>query len=200
MSKSLNNFFTARDILKKYKPEAIRFFFLSKHYRSSIDFNEEIVKESSKAVDGFYQALDQVEYLNFIDENIEYEDQQNDYITQFKEAMDDDFNTAKAIALLFEIVKKIKNPSGELASKKRFAKLLVELGSVLGFFHHLETKLQNNVSSIAEDLINLLIKYRLQFRKDKNWKMSDQIRDDLKKLGINLKDKVDGTDWEIERN
>ncbi len=198
MSKSLNNFFTARDILKKYKPEAIRFFFLSKHYRSPIDFNEAIIIESSKAVEGFYQVLKQVDYLSFSDEKIEYEKQQIELIKKFKEAMDDDFNSAKAIAVLFEIEKKIKNPTIENSSKKQFARLLVELGLVLGFFQNLEEKLQNNIGTIAEDLINLMIEYRLQFRKEKNWKMSDQIRDDLKKLGIILKDTVDGTDWELE--
>ncbi|MCK4311902.1 MAG: hypothetical protein KAW88_04110 [Candidatus Cloacimonetes bacterium] len=78
-----------------------------------------------------------------------------------------------------------------------FAHLLVELGRVLGFFSNLEKKLKTHLDGITEDLIQLLINYRLKFKMDKNWEMADKIREDLKKMGIQLKDTPEGTDWEL---
>ncbi|MCF7813757.1 MAG: cysteine--tRNA ligase [Candidatus Cloacimonetes bacterium] len=193
MSKSLDNFFLTRDVLKKYDAEAIRFFFLSKHYRSSIDYNEVILKESEQAVKNFYNALKRIDYLSFKDETPEYNEDQQKMKETFINAMDDDFNTAIAISVLFEAARKTRN-----SDDKNYAHLLVELGSVLGFFSDLESKLKDNVDSISNDLIQLLIDYRNRFKKDKNWAMADAIRDDLKKLGIQLKDTANGTEWEIK--
>ncbi|HPR18183.1 MAG TPA: cysteine--tRNA ligase, partial [Candidatus Cloacimonadota bacterium] len=193
MSKSLNNFFLTRDVLKKYDAEALRFFFLSKHYRSSIDYNEDIMKESEQAVKNFYTALKEIDYLSIKDEKPEYSEDMLQMRSEFKEAMDDDFNTAKAIAVLFEAAKKCR-----ATKDKYYAHLLVELGKVLGFFSDLESKLKSNVDSISNDLIQLLIGYRIRFKKEKNWAMADAIRDDLKKLGIQLKDTPTGTEWEME--
>ena len=198
MSKSLNNFFTARDILKKYDAETIRFFFLSKHYRSPIDFNEEILQESKQAVSNFYQALKESDYLSLETESVTYKDKQQRIRTEFMEAMDDDFNTAKAISYLFELSKKIKNTNLSVESRNRNAKLLVELGRVLGFFAKLEDKLQQNLNKTAEMLIELMIKYRIDAKKNRNWKLADKIREDLKKLGIELRDKKEGTVWKID--
>ncbi len=194
MSKSLDNFFLTRDVLKKYNAEAIRFFFLSKHYRSPIDFNEDILKESNQAVKNLYSALKENDYLSFIDEKPDYSENQNELKDQFITAMDDDFNTAKAIAVLFEIAKSARS-SKDINS----AHLLVELGRVLGFFSNLEEKLKTNLDDISEELILLLIRYRSQFKKDKNWEMADKIRDDLKKMGIELKDTPDGTKWKFDK-
>ena len=200
MSKSLNNFFTARDILKKYDAEAIRYFFLSKHYRSPIDFNENIIKESSQAVKNFYAALSEIDFLSFKDEKPAYDESQKELIAKFKAAMEDDFNTAKAIAVLFEISKAIKNVQKyNEKQRKQFALLLVELGKVLGFFSSLEEKLQNNLDNISKDLIELMLKYRTMFKKEKNWEKADLIRDDLKKLGIEIKDTPEGSIWEIKK-
>jgi cysteinyl-tRNA synthetase len=198
MSKSLDNFFTARDILKKYKPEAIRFFFLSKHYRSPIDFNEAIVKESNAAVNGFYRVLRDIDFASFMHEQLVENSEINEYIRDFKQAMDDDFNTAKAIAVLFDISKQITKPEHDSIIKKQFALLLFKLGRVLGFFHNIEEKLQQNVESLSENLIELLISYRLHFKQEKNWQMADKIRNDLENLGIILKDTKDGTTWEVK--
>jgi cysteinyl-tRNA synthetase len=197
MSKSLNNFFTARDILKKYDAETIRFFFLSKHYRSPIDFNEDILQESKQAVKNFYQALKDIDYLSLETECVSYKEEQQKIRTEFMDAMDDDFNTAKAISYLFELSKKIKNTNLNTEDRVLDAKLLVELGRVLGFFANLEEKLQQNLNKTAEMLIELMIKYRVDAKKNKNWELADKIRADLKKLGIELQDKKDGTDWKI---
>ncbi len=192
MSKSLDNFFLTRDVLKKYDTEAIRFFFLSKHYRSPIDFNEDILKESVQALKNFYSVLKDVKYLPSMNENPEYTDAQIKLKKQFNEAMDDDFNTAKAIAVLFEIAKVLRS-----TNDLKYAHLLNELGKVLGFFSNLEEKLKSSLDDVSEELILLLIRYRSQFKKDKNWKMADAIREDLKKIGIQLKDTPEGTVWEI---
>lgn len=193
MSKSLDNFFLTRDVLKKFDAEAIRFFFLSKHYRSSIDYNEEILRESEQAVKNFYNALKNADYLSIKDCNAEYNADQKKMKEDFIAAMDDDFNTAVAISILFDAAKKSRT-----SNDSNYAHLLVELGRVLGFFQNLDYKLKSNVDSISIDLIQLLIDYRNRFKKEKNWQMADAIRDDLKKLGIQLKDTPDGTKWETE--
>ncbi|MBC8415110.1 MAG: cysteine--tRNA ligase [Candidatus Cloacimonetes bacterium] len=192
MSKSLDNFFLTRDVLKKYDAEAIRFFFLSKHYRSSIDYNEDLIKESSQAMKNLYSILKELDYLKYEDEDISYAETHQKLKDQFIEAMDDDFNTAKAISVLFEIAK-ITRSSNDM----NFAHLLVELGQVLGFFTNLEEKLETDLNQISEELIQLLINYRQLFKKEQNWRMADKIRNDLKSLGIQLKDTPAGTEWEI---
>ncbi|MFO7895701.1 MAG: cysteine--tRNA ligase [Candidatus Cloacimonadales bacterium] len=194
MSKSLNNFFTARDILQKYSPEAIRFFFLSKHYRSPIDFNEQIINESEQAVKTLYSALETADYLAFRSEKPNYSAAQTLLKKEFEAAMDDDFNTAKAISSLYKIAKKHLPNS---ADHKNWAHLLIELGSVLGFFQNIEQKLQKNLNGTSEQLIELLLKYRRQAKQDKNWQLADAIRNDLKAIGIELKDSPSGTDWKI---
>ncbi len=198
MSKSLNNFFTARDILKKYKPETIRFFFLSKHYRSPIDFNEEIIIESQKAVANFYEAFKEIDFLSIISEKPDYSDEILKYKSEFINAMDDDFNTAKAISVLFDLAKIVKNPNNEQTKRIQAAHLLFELGKVLGFFNKIETKLKRDINNLSEQLINLLIDYRIQAKKEKNWQLADKIRDDLAKMGIDLKDTKEGTKWSLK--
>ena len=199
MSKSLGNFFTARDVLKKFDSETIRFFFLSKHYRNPIDFSEEILIESQQAVKNFYAILSEIDYLSFQNEIPEYAKEQMDLHKKFITAMDDDFNTAKAIAFLFEIVKLIRfSKQNDIENSKQYAHLLVELGSALGFFQNIEERLKTSLDSISEDLIELLIKYRTMFKQQQNWKLADMIREDLKKTGINLKDTKEGTDWSFE--
>ena len=195
MSKSLNNFFTARDILKEYDAEAIRFFFLSKHYRSPIDFNREIMQESETAVKNFYTILKSIEY-KVSDEISEYSEIVLNIKDDFIQAMDDDFNTAKAISILFDLVKHIKTSKDNINLQKEFANLLVELGKVLGFFKDLEVKLSNDLGDLSENLLSILIAIRNQAKQDKNWALSDQIRDKLLSLGIQLLDTKDGTKWE----
>ena len=192
MSKSLDNFFLTRDVLKKYDAEAIRFFFLSKHYRSSIDYNEDLIKESSQAMKNLYSILKESDYLQYKNEDASYSEKHKKLKDQFIEAMDDDFNTAKAISVLFEIAK-ITRSSNDI----NFTHLLIELGQVLGFFTNLEKKLKTGTNELSEELIQLFINYRQLFKKEKNWQMADKIRDDLKSIGIQLKDTHAGTEWEI---
>ena len=191
MSKSLDNFFLTRDVLKKFDAEVIRFFFLSKHYRNPIDYSMDIMLESQQALSTFYNALKGSNYLAHQQEKFEFSTDQKNLENSFITVMDDDFNSAKAIAILFEITRKLRS-DGDIG----YAHLLVKLGRVLGFFWNLESKLSKDLDSISEELIELLIRYRIKFKEEKNWKMADSIRDDLKKIGIQLKDTVGGTNWE----
>ena len=192
MSKSLDNFFTARDILKQHRAEAIRFFFLSKHYRSPIDFNREIIEESERAVGNFRQSLKDIDFLA-LDEVFEPNDQLQKLEAEFQAAMDDDFNSAKAIAVLFEINGLIRNRQLPLEERQDAARMLVKLGRVLGFFQNLEEA--ETLPDQSKQLIELIIKYRAQARADKNWALSDEIRADLAALGIELKDTPTGAEW-----
>jgi cysteinyl-tRNA synthetase len=193
MSKSLNNFFTLRDILKEYDPETVRYFFLSKHYRSPIDYNTGILNESARAMQNFYNSLDSVDYLKSKGQKLEYPKDFQQYLDTFVEAMDDDFNTAKALAILFEVNKLVSNQANPLELRIAASHLLVELGTVLGFFTEIENKIGKGYSDISESLINLLIRYRNDAKKEKNWSLSDRIRDDLLSLKIQLLDTKDGT-------
>lgn len=193
MSKSLNNFFTTRDILKEYSKDTIRFFFLSKHYRSPIDFSKDIIQESERAINSLVETLKSVDYFNFQNQKIKYCDEIQKFKKEFEEAMDDDFNTAKAISTLFSISKKVKDLSKDIKKRINFAHLLYQLGSVLGFFQDLKKETKFQESSLSKKLIQLLIDYREKAKKDKNWDLADKIRGDLNKMGINLQDTKDGT-------
>jgi len=199
MSKSAGNFFLARDILQKYPAEAIRYFFLSKHYRSPIDFNEDIIKQSQAAINNLYNTLRNIDYLN-LEEPPQYTALQEKLKAQFVEVMDDDFNTARALAIIFEAAKESKNADLCLSDRTAYARLMVELGEVLGFFRNLKEKLTktDNYSAKTAGLIEMLIKYRQEFKKTKKWEWADRIRNDLTDLNIKLKDTPEGTEWEIE--
>ena len=195
MSKSLNNFFTARDILARHSAEAIRFFFLSKHYRSPIDFNREIIEESERAVKNFYAALRDIDYKSIssaLDGSYESSEQ------AFVEAMDDDLNTAKALAVLFDLVRHCKNGQLPRPQREQAALMLVRLGEVLGFFSDLSEKLNTDLPDLSRQLVELLLTYRREARENKDWKLSDRIRDDLASLGVELRDTPSGCDWKIK--
>lgn len=202
MSKSLKNFFTAREILAEYDAEVIRFFFLSKHYRSPIDFTRELIEESKRALSNFYTALSGVDYLNDVgitanpDGTISQELQALE--DDFTAAMDDDFNTAKAIAVLFDLSRRIKASSAALSDRLATAELLVKLGSVLGFFQNLSSKLSATLPDLSNALVELILQYRSKARANKDWAASDSIRDDLAALGIEIKDTPTGCTWKIK--
>ncbi len=195
MSKSLNNFFTARDILQQYDADVIRLFFLSKHYRSPIDFNKKIMQESKVALDNFHSALQSVEYLANKAEIDKCEPLEEEVAT-FIIAMDDDFNTAKALAVLFGLAKLAKKPKESLQIRRQAAATLVKLGKVLGFFSDLDQQLkkqeQPTIQGLEERLLELLLSYRNIAKQEKNWALADKIRDDLQELGLKVVDTKDG--------
>ncbi len=198
MSKSLKNFFTARDILAEYDAEAIRFFFLSKHYRSPIDFTRELIDESNRAVQNFYAALKSVDYLLHRADNLVLDDELLALEADFIKAMEDDFNTAKAIAVLFELSKISKSTTLDIALRINSALLLVKLGEVLGFFANIECRLSSKIADLSASLVELFITYRNKARLDKDWALSDLIRNDLAKLGIEIKDTPGGSTWSLK--
>lgn len=199
MSKSLKNFFTAREILAEYSAEAIRFFFLSKHYRSPIDFNREIIAESERALANFRAALKAVDYRN-LDPNTLYPAEFQASEDEFIRAMEDDMNTAKALSVLFDLAHRAKNQALEIGTRQNAAAMLVRLGSVLGFFQHMDDDASDEIPNLSKGLIDLIVEYRRNARQNKDWALSDRIRDDLAKLGVILNDTKDGCTWTIKEN
>jgi len=203
MSKSLDNFFTTRDILKVYEADVIRFFFLSKHYRSSIDYNKEILDESKSAINRFYEVFKKYPvYENPLLSEISDSDSHgieeiHNFKKQFISAMDDDFNTAKAIASLFEMSNIVFNQSLDENTQKLAASVIYQLGTVLGFFKNISKNLANKIDDKTEKLIGLLISIRTQAKKDKNFGLADKIREELKSLGFDLRDTSNGTEWTL---
>ena len=197
MSKSLKNFFTAREILDVYDAEAIRFFFLSKHYRSPIDFNRELIEESDKAVTNFYAALSDLDWLQIDSDSITVPASFGKYTSEFTEAMDDDFNSARALAVLFELTATIRSDAVLTEEKLQYAKVLIELGSVLGFFQNLPSRLSKSIDPVLLKKIETLVEQRNQARQNKDWAASDRLRDELIALGVEIKDTKDGTVWKI---
>ncbi len=196
MSKSLKNFFTAREILAEYPAEAIRFFFLSKHYRSPIDFNREVIEESDRAVKTLYASLKSILSADFSEDEIA--SSANCLSSEFDAAMNDDLNTAKAIAVLFELAKSARNEKLHDELRKNNAYMLIKLGRVLGFFQNLRAELADRTPDLSRQLIDLIVAYRMDARAAKDWAASDRIRDDLARLGIELKDSREGSTWTIK--
>ena len=198
MSKSLGNFFTVREIKEKYDLQVLRFFMLSAHYRSPLNFSAELMESSKNALERIVNAVDN---LKFLQENAgegEMTEQEQEalgevkgFITRFDEAMDDDLNTADAISVIFELVKYANtNVSGE--NTRAFVRTvrdeILELGDVLGLI--LEKK-----EEILESDIEKLIEERQAARKAKNFIRADEIRNQLLEKGIVLLDTREGVKW-----
>lgn len=198
MSKSLGNFFTVRDIRKKYDSEVIRFFMLSAHYRNPINFADTLMEQAKSAVERVYTCL---ENLEFLEKNSQDKDMCEKCAaiaekidrcrTKFIDAMDDDLNTADAIAAIFDIVY-IANTeiTADLPKSviRKAIDMIHELGSVLGLFNSESKK------SIDEE-VEKLIEARNKARAEKNWAEADAIRDKLKEMNIVLKDTPNGVQW-----
>ncbi len=183
MSKSKGNFFTVRDILEKYDGEVIRFFLLSAHYRNPVNFSDELIASSKAGLDRLYTCLERLEGA---------EDTQSDifdtYRTKFKAALDDDFNTADAISVLFELVRDINSKIDKGENISGAKAMLLELGSVLGI-------LSGREKETLDSEIEELIQKRQQARKDKDFALADKIRADLLAMGIILEDTREGIKW-----
>jgi cysteinyl-tRNA synthetase len=205
MSKSLGNFVTLKDAFKKFDPLVVRFFILQSHYRSTLDFSEE-------ALHGAKAGLERL--MNTV-RNLQLQIIQADmrgytgkaaidllrYKTEFLAAMDDDFNSPQAIAVLFELSREVnallnQDDSYSAESLRAIEALYRELGGeILGVVADTPRTAVESNGKLEADLIRLLIDLRLLARSEKNWSLADRIRDELKKLGIVLEDKKDGTTW-----
>ena len=197
MSKSLGNFFTVRDILKEYDGEIIRFFMLSAHYRSPINFADTLMEQAKSAVERVYTCIENLEFLKDNASDAECDEELKKELDscrdKFCAAMDDDLNTADAIAAIFDIVylanTKITSASGKAAIDSVLS-MIRELGGVLGLF----TK--TNEKSLDDEVAELIAK-RNDARAAKDWATADAIRDKLKEMNIVLKDTPDGVKWSI---
>ncbi len=194
MSKSLGNFFTVRDVAKEFDYEIIRFFMLSAHYRSPINFAKELIEQAKTGLERLYNCLDNCDFLmqNAADGEIDnaFKEKLEAHKQHFIDALDDDFNTALAISVLFEISKDV-NIAAEGLSKQGLeyaSALLKELGGVLNL-------LGKSADKSLDDEIQALIDKRQQARKEKNFALADQIRDDLTAKGIILEDTPNGVKW-----
>ncbi|WP_409526299.1 cysteine--tRNA ligase [Nitrincola sp. MINF-07-Sa-05] len=194
MSKSLNNFFTIRDVLEKYNPEVVRYFLTSAHYRSYIDYSEDSLKEARSALERFYQAL---QGIDIIDQTQQWAG--SEYEVRFCEAMDDDFNTPKALAVLFELVNELntaKRSDPVLASK--LAAELKRLAGVVGLLQQNPDQFlkgEERAGGLSHDAIEAMIQQRIEAKRNKDYAESDRIRDELATQGVILKDSPEGTNW-----
>ncbi|MBK7354051.1 MAG: cysteine--tRNA ligase [Nitrosomonas sp.] len=194
MSKSLGNFFTVREILKKFQAEVIRFFILRAHYRSPLNYSLEQLISAKNALDRLYTALKGYETVSVSEINWN-----NPHAQSFKMAMNDDFNTPEAIAILFNLASEINK-----SQKPQEASLLKSLANTLGLLQQEPQKYlrqslaTNKEQGFSESEINLLISQRLEAKKNRDFKQADQIRSSFAEAGIILEDTPQGTTWRRE--
>ncbi|HIE19211.1 TPA: cysteine--tRNA ligase [Candidatus Bathyarchaeota archaeon] len=206
MSKSLGNFITVRDALKMCSPAVLRFFLLSAHYRSPLDFNKEALKTSERKVERLIRALKRLNDLPERDSQtsedkkllFEVEERKK----RFEESMDDDFNTSLAIFALFSIVKSINNYADANETigrsvKQRVLKIFTDLLDVLGIEWSID-KQERGLTELLEAVISILIDVRDEMRRRKEWEIADSIRERLKKIGVILEDAHKETRWTIK--
>lgn len=226
MSKSLGNFFTIREVLEKYDPETLRFFILSAHYRSPIDFSDQNLDEAQSGLERIYACLASMDdmlngqsppseiaagHLSTV--GLELQEKADGFIARFAEAMDDDFNSAQALGVLFETVRGANRYLAEangitplsLALIARVRHLFVEAGSVLGLFTSVPSVWLEGIKAakagqidISSDEIERLIAERAEARAARNFRRGDEIRDLLLAKGIVLLDSAQGTVWNVK--
>ncbi len=224
MSKSLNNFITIQDILTQYHPEALRLFLLSKHYRSPLDYSPEAVGENLMALDRCYNAVAEAEKLAerkvkkqrpLTERAMEAIEELKGLPEKFGAAMDDDFNTARAIGALFEAVRALNRLADEASSRpsalyadplREAIGIIGEAASVLGILQEepAEYIRKRNLEALSEAGLSEqgvleLIELRNSARKEKNWEEADRIRDRLLACNIVLQDGPEGTAWTVRR-
>ena len=190
MSKSLGNFFTIRDVLKEYDAEVIRFFLASVQYRSEINYSQAGLQDAQTKLDRLYNALKGCDLsikLDLADAELA------GFVEQFKTAMDDDFNTPKAIAVMFDLVSHINKAEGP--AKDKLASLLKTFADVLGCLQTDPEDYFKQGVDVDAAYIQGMIEKRVQAKKDKDFALADKIRNDLDAQGIELQDSREGTTW-----
>ena len=197
MSKSLGNFFTIREVSKEYDLEVLRFFLLSAHYRSPINFSRDVMNQNKNGLERLYNCKKNLEFLLKKAEERELNEEEKTLIKEvdkfkdsFVSSMEDDINTADAVSALFELTKFANSKLNDFISKNLIEytyNTMIELAKVLGI-------LSKN-DEMLEDKINELIEKRTEARKNKNFKLADEIRDNLKEKGIILEDTTSGVKW-----
>lgn len=201
MSKSLGNFFTIREVLEQYHPEVVRFFLLSSHYRSPINYSQDSLAEAKKSLERLYTALKNSDALTPMSK-CELAELAPEYYERFCSAMNDDFNTREAISVLFDLAKAINTESDE-EQVIRLSRAMLAVGEQLGvlqcgaeaFFKWQPTAGETGQS---DDEIDALVKERDEAKKNKNYQRADEIRNTLTEQGIVLEDTAQGTQWRRE--
>lgn len=215
MSKSLGNFFTINEVLSKYSPAVVRFYLLSAHYRHPLDYSDSALDEAGSALSRIQEAVVTAEkVINLIDPALVPPSDQvvSDTVSaleaKFTAAMDDDFNTQRAIGVIFEAVSKLNDTRLELAKSPQNPELAGEVVALTNLIHRLlgvlgleelvfaqATKQPRTDEVFAEQLIELLIRARQMARENKQYKIADYIRNELAELGVRLQDLPTGTIW-----
>ena len=199
MSKSLGNFFTIRDVMDKFHPEVIRYFIVSSHYRSPVNFSDVALKEAKSALSRFYHAFKayQQQYAEPTTQNLDQA-----LVSRFTAAMSDDFNTSEALAVLFEIIKELNRAIKEQQAEQAqlYYSTLRYLVDILGLVQHdVDEFLKSDIGQVELNLTEAQIEDFIQQRQDakkaKNFSQADQIRQDLLDLGVVLEDTRQGTIW-----
>jgi cysteinyl-tRNA synthetase len=194
MSKSLGNFFTVREILRRYQPEEVRYFILSSHYRSPLNYSDDNLNKARGALQRLYTALRDTRAADDAVPDSAYEQ-------RFRAAMDDDFNTPEALAVLFDLTRAINRArEQDVAEAARLAATLRVLGARLGILQadpevYLRGHQGGEDAGPDDTVIDALVAQRDQARADRNWGEADRIRDQLTALGIILEDAPGGTLW-----
>ena len=203
MSKSLGNFLTVKDILEKYDPMSIRMFFLLKHYRSPIDFSEERIREAQTALERLRNAYAKITRVlarpgtevpsGGISEDVAR------FRSQIEEAMDDDFNTGRAMGYMFELARAVnatdENDPTAPAFMHTAKAVFDDIGTTV---FGLVFEADESVEGLAGELVNFIMELRQEARRDKNWAIADRIRDGLKDMGIVIEDRPEGPVWKRE--
>ena len=204
MSKSKNNFFTVKDILKEFPGEVIRFFILQTHYRSPLDFSDERLHEAQAALDRLHNVHDVIVEFSSregtADTAAELAAQAETFLHDFDAAMDDDFNTALAISQMFGLAKEInryhqeveRGTSFDAANFKKAADAFYTMAEIIGIFEQEEMAADDG---LADALMDIIIGIRQEARAAKNWAVADKIRDGLKNAGVVIEDTPTGVRW-----
>lgn len=213
MSKSTGNFFLLREILEKFSGNTVRLFILSTHYRKPINFSFENMTDTKKALQNIVKSMNKFEEIveKYKDEktenikNLEFSQKIDEFDKKFEVAMDEDMNTPQALATIFDQIREtnkfISTNESEFSTiyseiKKSYDSLKQKIENVFGIVIETENSMKEEESEnmeLTKKLIELLIKLRSEARSEKNFKLSDEIRDELKKLGVEIKDNRDGS-------
>ena len=196
MSKSLNNFFTVREISDEMDLEIVRFFMLSAHYRGPVNYSKELLDQAKAGMTRLYNSKNRMEFLlSMAESGIREEEKANlEKLPEFKkafiDAMDDDLNTADAITAIFELVSFVNTTAKDESSKEYIEQCLAIFSELTGVLNIIQKK-----DDVDEEKINELIEKRTAAKKNKDFAESDRIRDELKEMGIELLDTRQGTTW-----
>jgi len=204
MGKSLGNSIGLKGAFEKYSPYTLRYFILTSHYRSKLDFSDEALTAAEKGLQKLSAIISRIEkYLN----NSSVENKESTlsiikYVSEFEVAMNDDFNTPQAVAALFNFVKDINSEMDKFQDNCDTKNLYESLkaiqntaGNVLGIIEK-QSSGQND-EELLNNIMDIILEVRIKMRQDKNFEMSDFIRDQLKEKGIQIKDTASGVDWDI---